>query len=412
MSHKKWLTTTRRLVSWGLGLYLMGETLLWASLALSERRWVKPWEEVEFLVKARYQAGECTYLNTLMSHPYQGYVYHPDPPGGCRSAANNHHVSGPDHPLEKDPEEFVVFITGGSVAELLLREHEEEGHFTTRDLNRRFLPPPPYKRFRVIGAAIGGWLQPQQLMAVIFHQPEIDAVIDVEGYNELFTYTSNYFPVGFSMNTSSLMSAGGFVGFKRFNEALFRWVENWPWLKYLPSVTWVFRSEVANATLDISEEARVWGERWAHASEYPITWDMVLRKVRYHRSLLRGLGGLCETYGWKCAAFLQPIPIWKKSLVKSEEDFQRNYYARVGDDRERTRKNYAGLVEALANPSVHPALPVFDETGVFSAENGLIYRDHIHYAVQPGDRVARGNRLLWRDITSKIAKRWGFRPKP
>ena len=48
---------------------------------------------------------------------------------------------------------------------------------------------------------------------------------------------------------------------------------------------------------------------------------------------------------------------------------------------------------------------------VSSAEFSQIYADHIHYYIYPDETVSKGNQLVWKEITEKIASSWKLKRK-
>ena len=60
----------------------------------------------------------CRYIDTLYPHPYVAFVQHANPPCGI-PWVNNVGLFGPDFPVVKRNDHYVVMITGGSVASYL-----------------------------------------------------------------------------------------------------------------------------------------------------------------------------------------------------------------------------------------------------------------------------------------------------
>ena len=54
----------------------------------------------------------CRYIDTLYPHPYVGFVHHANPPCGI-SWVNNVGLFGPDFPVIKLADHYVVMLTGG-----------------------------------------------------------------------------------------------------------------------------------------------------------------------------------------------------------------------------------------------------------------------------------------------------------
>ena len=74
------------------------------------------------------KATGCTYADIFLPHPYLGFVHHGDPPCGPPST-NNIGLYGRDFPRQKDPEHYVVLLTGGSVAAAVGQSSAESPRF-------------------------------------------------------------------------------------------------------------------------------------------------------------------------------------------------------------------------------------------------------------------------------------------
>jgi hypothetical protein len=58
--------------------------------------------------------GQCTYRDTLLPHPYLAHVHNAHSP--CITNINNVGLFGRDFPFVKKNDEFVILLTGWSVA--------------------------------------------------------------------------------------------------------------------------------------------------------------------------------------------------------------------------------------------------------------------------------------------------------
>jgi len=132
-------------------------------------------------------------------HPYFGFVYGaPTDPGADRSFYVNNHSFVQDrgyverHPgccefpvTRRAPDEVIVGIFGGSVAGAVAVTAQQD------DLLARLLAAAPAfagKRIRVLNFAVGAHKQPQQLAILAYYLSigqKLDAVIDIDGFNEV-----------------------------------------------------------------------------------------------------------------------------------------------------------------------------------------------------------------------------------
>ncbi len=118
----------------------------------------------------------------FLLHPYLGYVSNPDIPNVVGSEMNRYGLFGPD-PLSTQEGDFVVAVTGGSVAGLQASRY---GSDLLAALQR--IPALQNKKVVLANLALGGYKQPQQLMALQFFWAlgaSFDAVINLDGFNDV-----------------------------------------------------------------------------------------------------------------------------------------------------------------------------------------------------------------------------------
>ena len=125
-------------------------------------------------------------------HPYLGYVYNPDINSAEFTAFHGNPVSDfgfldAASPIRRRAEDrLIVGVFGGSVAYYL----SARGMAT---LEARLAESPRFagKRIEVVRAALGGYRQPQQLMALnylLMLGGELDVLINLDGFNEVALY--------------------------------------------------------------------------------------------------------------------------------------------------------------------------------------------------------------------------------
>eukprot|EP01034_Spumella_vulgaris_P016013 gene16013-20466_t len=62
--------------------------------------------------------GNCRYVDTMYPHPYLAFVHHHDDPCGV-PGANNIGLLGDNYPVARNPDRYVILVSGGSVASQL-----------------------------------------------------------------------------------------------------------------------------------------------------------------------------------------------------------------------------------------------------------------------------------------------------
>jgi hypothetical protein len=136
-------------------------------------------------------AGIAPYLREESLHPFLGYVVDPDAellaedpfPGLTVTPHGFLARDGDPVPRQPGPQPLRVAVFGGSVAYVFtLNGHEG----LARGLAAAGVAPPG--GIEIVGRALGGWKQPQQLMALAWflaHGERYDAVVVLDGFNEL-----------------------------------------------------------------------------------------------------------------------------------------------------------------------------------------------------------------------------------
>jgi hypothetical protein len=125
------------------------------------------------------------HLQTEVLHPYVGYVKNPEL---VESANEYGFVDSGDFVCRRSEGKVIVGIAGGSVAfnfadlgvSALKRELREASHFKDKEI-------------QIVNMALGGYRQPQQLMALNYLLAlggELDYLINIDGFNEVVLYAA------------------------------------------------------------------------------------------------------------------------------------------------------------------------------------------------------------------------------
>ncbi len=126
------------------------------------------------------------HLAVLSLHPYLGYVYDRE-----RAAGFGSHGFTSETIYPQSDEQFVVGIFGGSIADqLFVRRHVLEDAL-------KQIPALTRKQIVFANLTIGGFKQPQQLMALTYMLAlggHFDLVINVDGFNEVTLPLSENIP--------------------------------------------------------------------------------------------------------------------------------------------------------------------------------------------------------------------------
>ena len=110
-------------------------------------------------------------------HPYLGYVYDPS----VERSASPHGISDVSPVQRRSAGKVIVGIFGGSFA-------DDIAYGMTEELADRLTAAFPGREFVFVKATIGGYKQPQQLMALNYFMAlggEFDVVINLDGFNDV-----------------------------------------------------------------------------------------------------------------------------------------------------------------------------------------------------------------------------------
>ena len=129
----------------------------------------------------------CRYVDTLYPHPYVGFVHHANPPCGI-SWNNNVGLFGPDFPVIKPADHYVVMLIGGSVAAYLGGNQKPPyPRYLEEELNNKYASPSG-KPWMVLDGADGAWKEPQPFILFSLYASAVDAVVNLSGFNEHYYF--------------------------------------------------------------------------------------------------------------------------------------------------------------------------------------------------------------------------------
>ena len=164
--------------------------------------------------------AKCPYFQRLMPHPYLGYVY--GPRETCEDSIeviNKLGFLGEELPPKRSNENFYVMLVGGSVAQQLgnMSIKQQNGgllsySFLAEHLNKCYLPPKPYKEFKLSVVAMGGWTQPQNAISTLLFGERAHAIVNLDGYNERYAFKNPYAALGLPSNNFAYLMKLKYTG--------------------------------------------------------------------------------------------------------------------------------------------------------------------------------------------------------
>ncbi|MCC6138070.1 MAG: hypothetical protein IT287_05520 [Bdellovibrionaceae bacterium] len=152
-------------------------TLHLSSFFILNTRSYKTW-----LKEAPDLYNQWNWAANLEPHPYFAYS----------DAQKNQNL-----PLEKKADEFTIAILGGSLAQsigdfLLQSEKSTDNNYLQKIAE--FIPKN--KKLKILNLGLGAYQQPLQSLQFFLYAQSIDAVISIEGFNELFVNRKACAPIG------------------------------------------------------------------------------------------------------------------------------------------------------------------------------------------------------------------------
>jgi hypothetical protein len=353
----------------------------------------------------------CRFIDTLYPHPYLAFVHHANPPCGM-PWVNNVGLFGPDFPVTKPSDHYVVILTGGSVASYLGGNQKAPSpRYLGEELNKNYVSPTG-KPWMVLDGAAGAWKEPQSFIVFSLYATSVDAMINVSGFNEHY-YFHPKMDQRLEAPASSFLEVNPFAADENFGDAAIGWVMG-RLAGALALNPILGRSHAAYIIVRGIETAAKGRDSFKSSKKttvrglFSLPQDVMDDPERHfalqlglYQKYFKATEAVAQNNGVKSAFFLQPIPGWGKTLTEDEKRV-------VGD------LSYADTYRRIVDGMMtlgERGLPIYDLGDVFENQPGTIYADHIHYfANSKGESL--GNRLVAARIGELLAESWGLQRKP
>nr|BDT29790.1 SGNH/GDSL hydrolase family protein [Bacteriovorax sp. HI3] len=181
----------KKILSWvGYSVFIV--LIVTASLELASQIYIHNYRRD--LLRQSYQQENPTEFKRIKDwhgnfkrSPFFGYV--------TKYGNNYGFSSSEDYPLAKDDNTFVIAVLGGSVADYFVRHIVANERLTDR--LKEHVPALKNKYIRFMNLAIPGYKQPQQFIALSYFVEHIDMVIQLDGWNEVWSRTSGAYPMDY-----------------------------------------------------------------------------------------------------------------------------------------------------------------------------------------------------------------------
>lgn len=138
----------------------------------------------------------------IVPHPYFGFVYDNANPG---IHYNNHGFGNAvNFPYEREPDEIVIGIMGGSVAEQFAWWAQD---FLAQVVTQ-IRPELEKHKITVLNFGMGCAKQPQQAILAYYYADMLDVIVNLDGFNEIspMGYQSEYFPMEYPCHSGKYFS--------------------------------------------------------------------------------------------------------------------------------------------------------------------------------------------------------------
>lgn len=361
-----------------------------------------------FIWDIERQGTRCRYGETQYPHPYLGFVHHSQPPCGNPNV-NNVGMFGPDYPLQKRQDRFVVLLTGGSVASQLGQTNKKGPRYLEIALNKRYQSPNG-KPFLVLNGGAGAWKQPQQFILFSLYADVLDAVVTLDGFNERYRlnrpYRLEYPPsgffrtnplTGFSLPTLIMhLAVGRTYGWLRANPVFSR------------SHGIYLAIQTARQVLDLKDPRRALKK--AHLKTpimtmFALPEDWITEQRFQHavaqisRYVLQ-MRAIAHDFEILDAYFIQPAPAIGKPLTNEER-------ANAGKlDYAETYQRYTDSMLKLRDKGVN----IHSLLNVYNGIKERLYADQVHLIKGKGGK-SRGYTLMADAMADTLAETWNLQKK-
>ncbi|TAJ92087.1 MAG: hypothetical protein EPO41_14330 [Reyranella sp.] len=353
------------------------------------------------------RGGNCRYIDTMFPQPYLAFVHHHDDPCGV-SSANDIGLLGDAYPVVRNPDRYVVLVTGGSVASQLAQQvAPPRRSIIEEELNRNYVSPTG-KPFQVLNGGIGAWKQPQQMILLAIYGDFIDAVVTLDGYNEQHmirpgvTYRFEL-PANNFLGVNPIISRDGFgnLAVSWFMGRIAGWLGNG--ITSHSHAAYLIASALTSKPYDHDDGfgAKTYRAMMSlprsitDSSEATVDWQ-----IAQYAKYIRIMDLTARDFGIKSMFFLQPVPAVDKTLTAEEKR---------GTPDPAYGARYAEIARRLlALRERH--IEIRSLLDIYKDEKETIYADDIHPARQGMD--SRGYQLMAARMTQDMAAAWGWRTKP
>lgn len=352
-------------------------------------------------VSAFNSGPNCSYLKIIYPHPYLAYAHNIYSDPTCRVWTNHVGLVGRGYPLRRDPGQFTILLTGGSVAGQLGQLRRDGPIFLEEALNRCFKPPRG-ERFVVLNGGIGAWKQPNQAILFLLYGEAFDGVVTLDGYNEHYLLEHRRI----EMPSNNFIWLNPAVTGEQSSVAA-AWLAS-ELIRYAKQNAVLSHSFAAYAAIEairtrleaVATRPRITVTTLDTIFALPDDWDAGQKfqfNMEQYRKYIRAIETLARSYASRTAYFVQPAPAIGKVLTEEEK-------------RGAGSLDYGPLYRRMTNGLLELAkdgVPIFSLLDVFANERRTMYADHAHLRIGR-DFDSPGYRIMADAMAQRLAESWGL----
>lgn len=355
----------------------------------------------QYLVTTVTREEACAFDDTLSVHPAFTMTFTRTPPC-ARQGINRFGFRSPEFPDRRDDKFFSVLVLGGSVADTAAALRGKMPSFMERSFEN--WRGPAGQPIRVFNAGLPGDLIPKQEHILLRYGHLFDAVVAIDGANELVALRSRdtidapmsfYFfrmthqfpwPIDFVYDLRRSLIRGTTTG----------WLSQSVLMRGLQALL----GQIVIHELDAFYKSPEYDKLYRNFFSLPESWtdeDVIESNIQRYVRYSGNLWAIAQNYNLHSLHVIQPIAAVAKPLSAQEKEFlplpNSEFYRRL---------EFA----VLSNKKNAPVLSLIE---LYRNHEETIYLDPVHPAIK--DEINNGYLMMTNVIAIQAARAWGLKKK-
>jgi hypothetical protein len=396
MSHKLKLKFKQMILFVGSFVLIFTILIILAEIVLRIR--------IDKVVEAKpsFNSGNylCEWNDSLHPDPFVGYLFGVNSFCSFKNTNSNGFLSSEFPKSRTGSDAFNILLLGASVAfNLYAGQDLQLSGYLKNELEQNYLGPNN-KEVRLHSTAIPAWKQPQQLNSFIQYGHLFDAVLSIEGFNELVNLNQNEkFNTPQSMLWHIFIPAQFLVGQAgSFSKMVEKAKVVFPFLKksfLYNSFYTLLRKNIISRIENIKA-----GD---HPYQYYFTAKISPRDaIEEYIEILETINKLSIFNKQYLKIFIQPSMFYAKALSPVERKISLNSKS----NKERIYNSYVSLNQILLTSKYDY---ISNLTNIFESEMESIYFDPVHMGYKNGKNL--GHEIMVKRILEDLVEGWGLKLK-